>query len=369
MHESQTVDPVSLRNSVDVTGFHEFNARRVRMTISCKDADLLPKVDGAGSIIIRDNVRLQIMHNGVAIVEGCYYGPWMTEVIRCLRGHHEPQEELAFATILDRLSKSIEPEKLPVMVEFGSFWAYYSLWFLEEFPDGRVICIEPDPEYLEVGRSNFALNKREGTFIQAAVGNHPGVDLDFIAESTGDKIRVPQLDLMSLMQSQNLSHVDIVFADIQGAEISLLESLGETLINRSIRFIVISTHDLEISGSAVTHQKVIELLQQVGAHIIVEHSVSESFSGDGLVVASFNQADRDLEINISYNRSRESLFGEWEPRFEVTRKEMEAKLTNSEQMLASIKEQYDAIVNSKSWKYTYPIRRLVSRAKILMGER
>ena len=47
-----------------------------------------------------------------------------------------------------------------------------------------------------------------------------------------------------------------------------------------------------------------------GAHILVEHTVAESYTGDGLIVASFDPADRDLTIVTSRCRVQDSLFGD-----------------------------------------------------------
>ncbi len=69
--------------SARVFEFHQ--QRRIDLTTSCRDADPIPKVDAAGEVIEREGVRVQVMHNGVVIEEGCYYGSWMTEVIRRLR--------------------------------------------------------------------------------------------------------------------------------------------------------------------------------------------------------------------------------------------------------------------------------------------
>ena len=52
------------------------DARRVRLTISCHDADDLPKVEGAGEVFDHEGQPVQMMHNGVLVEEGCYYGPW-----------------------------------------------------------------------------------------------------------------------------------------------------------------------------------------------------------------------------------------------------------------------------------------------------
>ena len=36
------------------------------------------------------------------------------------------------------------------MVELGSFWAYYSIWFQQQIPAARTYLIEPDPHNLEI---------------------------------------------------------------------------------------------------------------------------------------------------------------------------------------------------------------------------
>ena len=66
--------------------------RRIELTVAVRDTDVMPKVANAGEVIVRDGERLQVMHDGVVVSEGRYHGAWMTEVIRQLRGHHEPQE-------------------------------------------------------------------------------------------------------------------------------------------------------------------------------------------------------------------------------------------------------------------------------------
>jgi hypothetical protein len=84
----------------------EYEDKRIGMTVSCRDADLIPKVAGAGEIIEREGQRLQIMHEGTLVKADGYCGPWMTEITRRLRGHHEPQEELLFHHLLRHCRKS-----------------------------------------------------------------------------------------------------------------------------------------------------------------------------------------------------------------------------------------------------------------------
>lgn len=299
---------------------------RIAMTVSCTDADELPRVDNAGEVIDQDGTRVQVMHNGVLVEEGCYYGVVSGEIIRCLRGVHEPQEEVVFDAIMKRLAKTPPTDRQPTMIELGSFWAYYSLWFLNNFPHGTSICLEPDAHHLEVGRRNFALNSRTGTFLNAAIGVGGGSVRGFVTETNPNPIDLPSHDLDSLLETCAIDQVDVLLSDIQGGEVPLLIRASERLRQGAVRYLIVSTHDLWITGSATTHQQVLDILLWSGAHIIAEHSVSESYSGDGLIIASFDPRDRDFTIKLSHNRSRNSLFGEWEPRAESYRLQLhEAK--------------------------------------------
>ncbi len=284
-------------------------ARRVAIAVSCRDTDVIPKVDGAGEVFEREGQRLQRMHNGVLIVEGCYHGPWMTEVIRCLRGHHEPQEEFVFHELMERIAST---EARPTMIELGSWWAYYSLWFAAAARDAAVVAVEPDPVYLDVGRQNFRLNGLDATFLAGAIGETPGELVAFRSGRTSATMTVPCHDLRSLLETTRVETVSMLLVDIQGAEATLLDRGQRELESGRVRFLVLSTHHHRISGSPLTHQDARELLRSLGAHIVAEHTVGESFSGDGLIAAAFHPEDRDLRVDVSRSRYCESLFGELE---------------------------------------------------------
>ena len=279
------------------------NARRIALAVSCRDTDVIPKVPGAGEV--RDGT--QVMHNGVLVEEDGYQGAWMTEIIRRLRGHHEPQEELAFHAVIERLAATTTT---PVVVELGSWWAYYSLWALHRIPAARSFCVEPDPAYLEQGRRNFALNGRDATFHQAAVGQLPLPPQPFLCESDGLEHDVPVEGLGSLLDRFGIDRADLVLVDVQGAETPLIDGARELLRGGRVRFMVISTHHHVISGDPLTHQRCLMLLRELGAHVVTEHTVAESFTGDGLIVVSFDERDRDLQVVTTRCRVGDSLFGD-----------------------------------------------------------
>jgi FkbM family methyltransferase len=288
-------------------GFTPAEQRRIDLTCAVRDCDSIPKVADAGTVREVDGGLAQVMHNGVLVEMGGYYGPWVAEIIRRLRGHHEPQEEVAFHALIERLAQ--EPEA-PVMVELGAYWAYYSLWMLYSRPDARVVCVEPDPEHLRTGERNFALNGRSGRFVHAAVGARHGGRKWMESESDGRVRLTPVVSLEGLMADERLARVDLVLCDAQGVETEVLQASQALLRSRRVRFLVISTHHWSFSGDPLTHQRCLALLREAGAHVIVDHTVMESCSGDGLIVASTDPRDRDLEIEVTYCRARDSLFGE-----------------------------------------------------------
>jgi FkbM family methyltransferase len=326
--DGQTPTPASSPSGTEVlqaVGAQLDTAGRVALTVSCRDADALPKVDGAGQVFESPYGPVQRMHNGVEVPHLGYFGDWMAEIIEKLDGHHEPQEELAFARVLERIQRPA-----PVIVELGCFWAYYSTWFLRDFPGGTAVACEPDPEHLDVGRQTAAINGVDICFEQAAGGasddevlvleswNHPGTTYE-----------VPVRSVPTLVADHDLDRIDVLHLDIQGAELAVLESCRGLIAEGHIRFVVVSTHHHTISGDPQTHQRCIDLVRDLGGHVVAEHTVLESFSGDGLMVASFDPVDADFGIELSRARTSEALFpsGEQElERFRLAYDELRARL-------------------------------------------
>jgi hypothetical protein len=107
------------------------------------------------------------LHNGNRVpIEGphAYYGRF-SDILIINRGVHEPLEEYVFQEVLRTVPDN------PLMLELGSYWSHYSMWMKRQRPRARVFMIEPEAQNLDAGRSNFARNGYDGTFIQAFVGS------------------------------------------------------------------------------------------------------------------------------------------------------------------------------------------------------
>lgn len=276
--------------------------RRATMTITCRDAESIPKVPNAGAVEIVDGKPVQIMHNGLKVLYGGYHGDWMANIIHGLCGHHEPQEEKAFHELL----RYCRPKTC--ILELGAFWAYYSMWYLKSIPFGVAYCLEPDANHIAVGRENMLLNGLDASFVHSCVGDQFIAQRQFTTES-GESVTVPQHTVPSVKAHFGLDDIELLHADVQGAELGLLSSCSPLFAAGKIRFLMVSTHHVSISGSTTTHTDCVAALKANGAHILCEHDVDESFSGDGLIVAAMRPEDSLIPpIVISRCRRGDSLF-------------------------------------------------------------
>jgi hypothetical protein len=250
---------------------------RFLLTVSCRDTDYIPKVADAGKVFTNERgERVQVMHNGVQVLADTYYGDFITHIVDGLKGHHEPQEEKVFFEIL----KTVGPGA--TMIELGAYWSYYSLWFQAAVKDGRSFMVEPMTENLRIGRRNFELNGRTGTFIQALVGAQDSKNTD------------PEtISVDGLMKAHGLDQLDILHADTQGAEHAMLIGAARAIAERRVRYVIISTHGYRL------HARCLGFLRKHKYNVLVEHTPAESFSLDGLIAAT-TELDFKPSWSISY---------------------------------------------------------------------
>lgn len=330
--------------------------RRVLMTIGCNDCNYIYKVEHAGEIFTDQDYSYQLMHNGLKIIEGGYHGRGITEIIRLLRGHHEPQEEKAFYEILKHIREG------STMIELGSHWSYYSMWFKKEVSNAINYMIEPDPKNIEVGKENFRINNMRGIFFCASVGGMSTPPRPFECESDNQIRMIPQISVDDFVKDNNIDNVEMLFADIQGYELQMLEGAIKSILNRKIRFLFLSTHHHLISNDPIIHHKCIEFLKKYGAHIIVSHTVAESFSGDGLIVASLYENDKSIpEIVISKNNPTNSLFREIE--FDLS--DAHSEIQSLKKKIECMKNNSDKLYNNKVIKYNLSTIFLIRIKKII----
>ena len=349
----------------DDAGFDEHTETRIRLAASCRDCGALPKVQDAGGFRDVGDAPVPVMRDGILVARDACCGPWMTEIIRRLHGHHEPQEELPFSHVLEVIAGS---EDAPTMIELGSWWGYYSLWFRRQNPSRSVVALEPDLPYLEAGKRNFALNGANGLSVHGAIGDAPGTNLEFSSTSDGRTRGVRQYALLELMDFAGVERVALLLADIQCAESALIEQSRELLAARLVRFLVVSTHHWTVSGDELTHQRVLGTNREVRGHLIAEHTIGKSYSGDRLIVASFDPRDAGFVVELSRARQAESLFVELEYDLATAHRrtrELEDELQQQRSAREAVEARLKAMRQRRIWRYSAIPRRLCDRVSAM----
>ena len=150
------------------------------------------------------------------------------------------------------------------------------------------------------------LNGLDASFVHASAGD-PWIAEKLFSTESGESVLIPQRTMPTVMAHFGLD--ELVHVDVQGAELGLMSSCEPLFAAGKIRFLVVSTHHISISGSPTTHAECLAYLKANGANILCKHDVDESFSGDGLIVSAMRSEDSLIPpIAISRCRRSDSLF-------------------------------------------------------------
>ena len=141
--------------------------------------------------------------------------------------------------------------KESTVVDLGANLGDFSRGIVELF-HCRCIAVEPNPVLFEQARAVpgveavwAAVSDREGT-VELTLSDNPEASTILANRApqgaNGSRVQVPAITLESLLGQLNVTHVDLLKVDIEGAEISMLLSAPEAVL-RSIDQITLEFHD------------------------------------------------------------------------------------------------------------------------------
>ncbi len=215
------------------------------------------------------------LHNNIKVYNKCYYNDF-SDILILNKGVHEPSEERAFSKVIQNIKED------GIMIELGSYWAFYSIWFLKNIINGKTYCIDSDEKCLSAGIENFKLNNVEGDFSQGFIGFNG-------------------INLLNFVTQKDIKYIDILHSDIQGYEFEMLNQIKELLINKKIKYIFLSTHSNEL------HNNCINFLKENKYKILCSCDYdNETFQYDGFILSCPNELN-EIEPFIIGNRKNTKL--------------------------------------------------------------
>jgi hypothetical protein len=264
------LDKVYLTNPIN-----EDWKERINDVIKCPDNRLIKKVRDAGTV----KRGKQLMHNGIVTILSGYYGDGVTQMLYANKGVHEPQEEYAFDLVLKGIRAG------GTMIELGSYWSFYSIWFNKSVKNAKNFVVEPLRNNMLVGINNFRINKANAKFTRAFVGENSGV-------LNGSRM----ICVDDFVEDNKIEFIDILHSDIQGFEYKMLIGSSKTIADRKIGYFFISTHTNEL------HYKCLAFLKANNFDIVCSADLDDTYSLDGLIVAKSPYCKGIDKINISLKR-------------------------------------------------------------------
>jgi len=178
----------------------------------------------------------------------------------------------------------------PLILEVGANNGHTTEQFLQEMPNSKIFCFEPDPRAIRKFRKR--ISNPSVTLFECAVGNQNGI-VNFNQSSGGEEadgwdqsgsirrpkrhletwpwvkfesqIKVPIVRLDDWALTKTLGMIDLIWADVQGAEDDLIFG-GETVI-RSARFLYTEYGAMEWYQGQMSLDEICEALSNLG-HVL-----------------------------------------------------------------------------------------------------
>ncbi len=175
------------------------------------------------------------------------------------------------------------------MMELGCNTAYYSMMFQCMMREQGKRCsnymVEAVPENLQKGIEHFQINNLAGTFSKYLIG-----DADQIKTRICEYFKIEDPEILmhgseartveQLFEEYELEYLDVLHCDIDHSELSMLETSKKLFLNQKIKYIVLSTHGLDL------HNKCLEFLKMCGYKILINHdNIKKPIGFDLLIVA------------------------------------------------------------------------------------
>jgi FkbM family methyltransferase len=213
-----------------------------------------------------------------------WVGEDLIEYIMMVRGMNDPLETRAY---LDILAKLVDE---PIIVlEAGAGGGQFSLHALRYHPNARAVLVEAHPRHYMVTCDHMRLNNvtDRSEVIYAAVAAEEGKLIRFRSDAgygsfvdpAGD-IWVPTVSVASLMRDLEISYLDILHMDVQGAEIDVLQGAKQWLAKFRIGYLFIGTHTEQL------HEECKQILNTHGYVLVIDVSPANSAIGnDGFILA------------------------------------------------------------------------------------
>lgn len=130
--------------------------------------------------------------------------------------------------------RRLDPDQVRVIVDCGANIGITALYLASKYKRARIVCIEPDPDNFAILKRNVASHGRIEPFWAAVVSKSGSVHLTQDRPAYGNlilsnpdtraTIEVPGVTIDDICLQKNISRIDLLKIDIEGAEKEVFEN-------------------------------------------------------------------------------------------------------------------------------------------------
>lgn len=185
---------------------------------------------------------------------------------------NDEKEENMFEELLN----SIKTDK-PTMIEIGSFWCFWTMFFQKTFKENNSIIIEPYKPHLEEGLRNLKANNMKSKVYNNSVLVKSIVKVNQKSKEAikkNDPVFAKEIDLIDILSKEKIKHVDILHCDAQGIEYDLLIRIKDIINQGVFSNLLMFTH------SQINHDNIKQFAVNNNIKIVKEFPWKP---GDGLL--------------------------------------------------------------------------------------
>lgn len=168
-------------------------------------------------------------------------------------------DRLMFEQLFLKKEYDIEiPFEPKTIIDLGANAGFASIFFANRFPEAKIVCLEPDEENYQLTKKNTAAYQNI-TALKGAIWHkterlkvvdHGHGEAAYMVEPGGEDAAAVQAytvkDIMTLM---NITEIDVLKIDIEGAEKEIFETGYETWLPFT-KVLIAETHDRYKKGTS-----------------------------------------------------------------------------------------------------------------------
>lgn len=217
-------------------------------------------------------------------------------------GVHRSDTAANQAMLIQRFLKALPPSipKSPVILDLGSYTGEQACEFATTFPLAQIFAFEARPQSAAVVRRTVArfpniaviqaaVHDFDGqTVFQAVDQGNPGASSLFVGSAPEVQpiqqtpVTVPALRLDTWAKQVGIDHFDLVWMDLQGAELLALRGMGEML--RTVQALQLEVTYRELYHGQVMWPEIRAFLESQGMQLVDEWPDVSGYFGDAVFV-------------------------------------------------------------------------------------